>query len=54
MKAFCRRLNEEARQGGEVLVGRTHSVEMRVAEDFLKYKTENKSDVESGIFPSVG
>ena len=41
MKAFCRRLNEEARWSGEVLVSRSHSAEMRVAEDPAKYGTEN-------------
>jgi len=41
MKAFCRRLNEEARRGGEALVSRSCSTDMMVAEEPAKYGTEN-------------
>lgn len=39
MKAFCRRLNEEARRKGEVLVSRSCSVKMMVAEEPAEYGT---------------
>ena len=44
MKAFCHRLNEEARRGGEVLVSRSHSAGMMVAEDSPEYGSGNGSD----------
>ncbi|MCK4564759.1 MAG: hypothetical protein KAU94_08805 [Verrucomicrobia bacterium] len=37
MKAFFRRLNEEARLGGEVLVKHSCSTQMKVAEEVAEY-----------------
>jgi len=36
-KAFCRRLNEETRRNGEVLVSHSHAPTMKVAEDQVEY-----------------
>lgn len=41
MKAFCHRLNEEARRGGDVLVSRSCSTDMMVAEDPPEYGATN-------------
>jgi len=41
MKAFCRHLNEEAQRKGIVLVSRSSSLKMRVAEESKMYGTGN-------------
>lgn len=42
IKAFCRRLNEEARQRGEVLVDRSQPPKKLVAEEPAEYKTRKR------------